>query len=55
MPTKMIRTIGTAISIKYGKTQKTIITLNSGEVITSQDLTILKEFAVLDKRGRLSG
>jgi predicted GTPase len=52
MPTKMIRTTGTAITIKYGKTQLINITLATGKVITSKDPTILKEFAVLDKKSR---
>lgn len=52
MPTKIIRTTGAAIRIRYGKTPITFITLKSGEVIKSSDTEILKEFAVLDKKGR---
>jgi hypothetical protein len=52
MPVKMIRTTGIAIRIKYGKTLTTIITLKSGEIIRSNDTEILKEFAVLNKKGQ---
>lgn len=48
----MIRTTGAVISVKYGKTLKTIITLNSGRVIKSNDTEILKEFAVLNRKGQ---
>jgi hypothetical protein len=52
MPTKMVRTTGVIISIKYGKTLKTYITLKSGEVIRKNDTEILKEFAVLNRKGK---
>lgn len=52
MPTKMIRTTGTIIRIKYGKTLTIIITLKSGKVIKSNDTKILKEFAVLNRKGQ---
>lgn len=52
MPVKMVRTTGTVIRIKYGKTLTTIITLKSGEIIRSNDTEILKEFAVLNKKGQ---
>lgn len=52
MPTKMIRTTGAVISVKYGKTLTTIITLKSGKVIKSNDTEILKEFAVLNRKGQ---
>lgn len=52
MPVKMVRTTGTVIKIKYGKTLTTIITLKSGEIIRSNDTEILKEFAVLNKKGQ---
>ena len=51
MPTKMIRTTGTVISVKYGKSLTTIVTLKSGKVIRSHDTEILKEFAVLNRKG----
>ncbi len=49
MPTKIVRTTGAAIRIKYGKVPTTLIALKSGEVIRSIDTNILKEFAVLKK------
>lgn len=52
MPTKILRTTGTVISIKYGTSIKTVITLNSGEIIKSNDTEILKEFAVLNRKGK---
>jgi Dynamin family len=52
MPVKMVRTTGTVIRIKYGKTLTTTITLKSGEVIRSSDTEILKEFAVLNLKGQ---
>ncbi|NEP10759.1 MAG: dynamin [Symploca sp. SIO2C1] len=52
VPTKMIRTTGTVISVKYGKKLTTIITLKSGQVIRSSDTEILKEFAVLNRKGQ---
>jgi GTPase Era involved in 16S rRNA processing len=52
MPVKMVRTTGTVIRIKYGKTLTTIITLKSGEIIRSNDTEILKEFAVLNRKGQ---
>ncbi|KYC38108.1 dynamin [Scytonema hofmannii PCC 7110] len=50
MPTKMVRTTGTVIKIKYGETLQTLITLKSGEVIRSNDTEVLKEFAVLNHK-----
>lgn len=52
MPVKMVRTTGTVIIIKYGKTLTTTIVLKSGEVIKSSDTEILKEFAVLNLKGQ---
>lgn len=52
MPTKMVRTTGVIISIKYGKILTTYITLKSGEVISKNDTEILKEFAVLNRKGK---
>jgi predicted GTPase len=52
MPVKMVRTTGTVIRIKYGKTLTTIITLKSGEIIRSNDTEILKEFSVLNRKGQ---
>lgn len=52
MPAKMVRTTGTVIRIKYGKTLTAAITLKSGEVIRSSDTEILKEFAVLNLKGQ---
>ena len=52
MPAKMVRTTGTVISIKYGETLTTLITLKSGQVIRSNDTKILQEFAVLNKKGQ---
>lgn len=48
----MVRTTGTVIKIKYGKTLTTTISLKSGKVIRSSDTEILKEFAVLKKGQR---
>ncbi|MGK7897208.1 MAG: dynamin family protein [Xenococcus sp. (in: cyanobacteria)] len=53
MPTKCIRTTGSAIKIKYGKKLKIWITLASGEVIKSSFVDILKEYVVLDKQGQI--
>ena len=44
MPTKCIRTTGSAIRIKYGKQLKIWITLASGEVIKSSFVEILEEY-----------
>lgn len=52
MPTKILRTTGAVISVKYGKTLKTLVTLKTGEVIKSNDTQILKEFAVLNRKGQ---
>ncbi|NER29992.1 MAG: hypothetical protein F6J89_20820 [Symploca sp. SIO1C4] len=52
MPTKILRTTGVAIKIKYGQKLTTRIALNNGEVINSSQAKTLKEFAILDKRGR---
>ncbi len=52
MPTKMIRTTGTLISVKYGKTLTIVITFTSGEVIRSNDGKILKKFTVLNPQGK---
>ncbi|WP_016953810.1 dynamin family protein [Anabaena sp. PCC 7108] len=52
MPAKMVRTTGTVISIKYGETLTTLITLKSGQVIRHSDTKILQEFAVLNKKGQ---
>ncbi len=52
MPTKMVRTTGSVIKVKYGKTLTSVITLESGEVIKSSDTKILKEFAVLNRKGQ---
>jgi hypothetical protein len=52
MPAKMVRTTGTVIRIKYGKTLTATIILKSGEVIRSSDTEILKEFAVLNMKGQ---
>lgn len=53
MPTKCIRTTGSAIKIKYGKKLKIWITLASGEVIKSSFVEILEEYVVLDKHGQI--
>ncbi len=53
MPTKCIRTTGSAIRIKYGKKLKIWITLKSGEVIKSSFVEILEEYVVLDKQGKI--
>ena len=53
MPTKCIRTTGSAITIKYGKKLKIWITLASGEIIKSSFVEILEEYVVLDKQGRI--
>ena len=51
MPTKIIRTTGTAIKIKYGKELATRVILKTGEVINSSNLDeTLKEFAVLESK-----
>ncbi len=52
MPTKMIRTTGAVISVKYGETLTIVITLRSGEVVKSNDTEILKKFAVLNRKGQ---
>ena len=52
MPAKMVRTTGTVIRIKYGKTLTITIILKSGEVIRSDDIEILKQFAVLNIKGK---
>ena len=51
MPTKIVRTTGAAVKVKFGETLKIIVTFNSGEVFTSTDAEILKEFAVLNRKG----
>ncbi len=53
MPTKCIRTTGSAIRVKYGKKLKIWITLASGEVIKSSFVEILEEYVVLDKHGKI--
>ncbi|ELS03606.1 dynamin family protein [Xenococcus sp. PCC 7305] len=53
MPTKCIRTTGSAIRIKYGKKLKIWITFASGEVIKSSFVEILEEYVVLDKQGNI--
>ena len=53
MPTKCIRTTGSAIKIKYGKKLKIWITFKSGEVIKSSFVEILEEYVVLDKQGNI--
>ena len=53
MPTKCIRTTGSAIRIKYGKKLRIWITLASGEVIKSSFVEILEEYVVLDKHGKI--
>ncbi len=52
MPTKIVRTTGAAIKIRYGKTPMTLIKLKSGEIIRSINTDILKEFGVLNKKGQ---
>jgi GTPase SAR1 family protein len=52
LPTKIVRTTGAAIGIKYGKVPEFVITFKTGEVIKSKNSATLKEFAVLDKKGR---
>lgn len=52
MPTKMIRTTGTLISVKYGKTLTIVITFTSGKVIRSNDGKVLKKFTVLNRQGK---
>lgn len=52
MPTKMVRTTGTVIKVRYGETVTTTVTLQSGEVIETSDTEILKKFAVLDRKGQ---
>jgi GTP-binding protein EngB required for normal cell division/vacuolar-type H+-ATPase subunit H len=51
MPTKIVRTTGAVVRVKYGKDLKVVITLKSGDVIRSNNTAILKEFAVLNRRG----
>jgi len=53
MPTKCIRTTGSAIRIKYGKKLKIWITFKSGEVLKSSFVEILEEYVVLDKQGNI--
>lgn len=52
MPTKMVRTTGAVISLKYGDRLTTSIALKSGEVVESNDTEILKKFAVLNRKGQ---
>lgn len=52
MPTEMVRTTGAVISLKYGDRLTTSIALESGKVIKSNDTEILKEFAVLNRKGQ---
>ena len=53
LPTKCIRTTGSAIRIKYGKQLKIWITFTSGEVLKSSFVEILEEYVVLDKHGNI--
>lgn len=53
MPTKCIRTTGSAIRIRYGKKLKIWITFKSGEVLKSSFVEILEEYVVLDKHGNI--
>ncbi|MBN8559228.1 MAG: dynamin family protein [Leptolyngbya sp. UWPOB_LEPTO1] len=51
LPTKVTRSTGTAITIKYGKEINIVVVLTSGEQISSRNPEILREFATLDRKG----
>lgn len=52
MPAKIVRTTGAAVKVTYGPCFKTIVTLKNGEIIEGNSTDILKEFAVLNRRGK---
>jgi len=51
LPTKTTRSTGTAITIRYGGKTNIVVSLTSGEQVSSGNPEILKEFATLDKKG----
>ncbi|NER80400.1 MAG: dynamin [Leptolyngbya sp. SIO1D8] len=53
LPIDLIPTTGAAITVGYGPTLQTRITLKTGQVITEEGTEVLKRYAILDDQRRM--